>query len=372
MFEGILDNETARMEPLLLRLYDSHRIYALAKDRRAPARSELVGIVLDMFQAELSPREAELVTDVLTGLMGQAERDLRQALAERIAGSEKAPLRLVLHLANDEIEVADSILRNSPVLNDLDLIYIIKSQGPEYWRAIALRKLLSDQVMDLLAETEEPETVQNLADNAHITLTAHSMKIMAHMALEEETLAGSLIAREDIPKEIALRLYRFVGEELKREITDRFDINSEALDQELDKAVQDLSSPDKMLFAPSAHAIETARAAFNKKELDVQAMVKVLRRGDISMFVAQFSVYADLSPHMVIDILSQRYGQGLAVACKGLDIEKADFLTMFFLTQKVRNTSRIANKYDVSQALSCYERTTKKMALRLLENSKSK
>src|SRR3989339_1435189 len=73
VLNNIMDKETARVAPLLVRLYNTHRVYSLAKDKGTPARSELADIVLEMFETQLSPREAELVTDVLLGLLQQAE-----------------------------------------------------------------------------------------------------------------------------------------------------------------------------------------------------------------------------------------------------------------------------------------------------------
>ncbi len=370
MLESIMDKDAMRVTPLLVNLYDTHRVYELAKDKRAPARSELTGIVLELLNEELSPREVELVTDVLIGLMQQAEEDLRRALAETLADRDNVPLRLILHMANDEISIAGRVLKDSPVLGELDLIYIIKSQGPDYWRAVALRKILSDKVIDLLADTEEPVTAKNLIENKNINLTPHSMEVIAGMTLENETLAGPLLARDEIPREIAFRLYRYAGEQLKVEICERFEVDEGEIEKVIDKAVSGLSVSDSSSWLPSVGQLDAARTAFDHGRLGVPDMIDVLRRGDITEFVAGFSVFSKLDPEMVVEILSRRYGQGLAVACKGLNIEKSDFLTMYFLTQKVRKSSRIANRYDIAQALAFYERTGRENAVILLENSR--
>jgi uncharacterized protein (DUF2336 family) len=225
--------------------------------------------------------------------------------------------------------------------------------------------------MDLLADTEEPVTVQNLVENDCIRLSGHCVKSIARMALQNETLAGPLLCRDEVPKEIALRLYRFVGDELKSYISERFETDEGDIEMAIERVVDDIASQDKSMFMPSAQTITVAKAAYVKGKLGTQEMIDVLRRGDIPMFVAQFSIFAELTPGMVIDMLSQRYGQGLAIACKGTDIEKADFLTMYFLTQRVRKASRIANKHDSAQALAFYDRTSKEATLRLLENSRS-
>src|SRR5262245_34641947 len=124
-------DKSSGVTPILVRLYDSHKLYGLAKDKKPMARAELTSAVSDLLDMDLSPRESELIADVLIALMRQAEKDLRLALAERLSVSDKAPLRLILQISNDDIDIAAPVLRNSNVLGDLDLIYIIKSKSAE-------------------------------------------------------------------------------------------------------------------------------------------------------------------------------------------------------------------------------------------------
>ncbi|MCK6418949.1 MAG: hypothetical protein L6Q57_08470, partial [Alphaproteobacteria bacterium] len=106
---GFLD-KSSHVTPLLVKLYDSHKIYTLAHDKKPEARQELTKAVLELLDMDLNPREGELIADVLIALIRQAERDLRQALAERLCAMDNVPLRLVLHMANDEIDVARPVL----------------------------------------------------------------------------------------------------------------------------------------------------------------------------------------------------------------------------------------------------------------------
>lgn len=368
MIGSSTDKESDEMAPMLVRLYDTHKIYALAKDKSSPARSELACIVLDMFHADLSPQESEMVTDVLIGLIRQAEQDLRKALAERLSESDKVPLRLILHLANDDIYVAEEVLKNSPVLGDLDLMYIIKSQGPEYWQAIALRRILSDQVINLLIDLEEPVTSQNLAGNLNIKLTDHAMKMLVKLARDKKSIAQSLLKRDDVPKEIAMSLYEAVGEELKSYIVNRFSVNENEINNAIGSSVEGLISRDDInKHLPSEGVVVSAMLDRDKGVLNSQLMIGSLRKGDVSAFIAQFSVWSDVSTKTVIDMLVQRNGQGFAIACRALNVEKADFMTMFFLTQRVRSLNRVASKYDVSQAMASYDKVTPEAAAYLLE-----
>lgn len=157
----------AGVAPLLVELYDSHKLYKMAPDHNTQIRYELIDIVTDLFSAELSSSEKEIISDILIRLTREAEKDLRHALAKRLAEIEDVPLRLVLHIANDDIDVAEIVLKKSPVLGSIDLVYILKSHSEEYWRAIAKRKSLGEKVVKLLSETKDIVISFALAQSGH-------------------------------------------------------------------------------------------------------------------------------------------------------------------------------------------------------------
>ena len=190
-------DKSPEMTPLLVRLYESHKLYALVSDTQPEARAELTGLVAQLLRVELSGREQEILADVLIALLRQAERDLRQALSERLAVMDNVPLRLVLFLANDDIDIAAPMLRSSLVLSDLDLIYIIKSQGPAYWQAIAAREVLSAGVVDALADTRDAGTAVILAGNDRAVLTEYALQILSTMAQADENIARPLLSRPE-------------------------------------------------------------------------------------------------------------------------------------------------------------------------------
>ena len=103
------------------RLGDVGQLYDLARDKNPRARAELTHEIGSILEADVTDREGEMVADVLVELLRQAETDLRQALSEKLSLLDNVPLRLVLQLANDEIEIAQPVLTHSPVLGEFDL-----------------------------------------------------------------------------------------------------------------------------------------------------------------------------------------------------------------------------------------------------------
>ena len=369
---GFLD-KTSKVTPLLVRLYDSQRLGALAKDQQPIAKVELTSAICELLEMELSARESELVADVMIGLLRQAELDLRQALSERLAAIDNVPLRLVLQLAGDEISVATPILKKSKVLSDLDLIYIIKSQKAEYWQQIAQRQSLSDQVMNMLADTGDFYTALRLVENQKITLNEYVISALSDLAQESDVLAQPLLRRKEIPETIVQKLYQFVGKELKAYIEKEYGVTrdgiSSALDEVLLEMVDAADNDDE--FLPTSAMLNDAARQKEKGLLTSKLMLGALRRGQIRAFVAQFSKYVGLDVTYVLEILGQQSGQGLAVACRAVDIRKEDFISIYLLTNRVRGQGRMVELSDMGRAASYYIKLDRKMAQNILENSKN-
>lgn len=366
-------DKSSKMTPLLVKLYDSQKLHGLAKDNQPIAKAELTSAVAELFNMELSPREAELVADVLIELMRQAEKDLRQALAERLSIMENVPLRLVLQMANDEIDVAGCVLTKSKILSDLDLIYIIKAKGAEHWQSIAKRPVMSDQIINVLVDTQEEGTVETLLKNKKIKLTEHAIGVATEMACERDTLAKPLLQRDEATKEIAARLYHYVGEGIKAYIKENFEVD-ESVSEKIEEVIIELvdaadSSEDE--FMPSEKLLADAERFKQKGLLTMQLMLGTLRRGQIKSFIAQFSKYASLDPDVIISILNQSSGQGLAVLCRAYEVSKADFISIFLLTSRLRQVEKTVNLKDMTKAIEYYSRIKTGMAKDILKNSMS-
>ena len=106
--------------------------------------------------------------------------------------------------------------------------------------------------------------------------------------------------------------------------------------------------------------------------LTEKLMLSALQRGQIDAFVAQFSRFCALEPQVVIDMLKQKNGQGLAVACKALGVDKASFVSMFLLTNRVRNEGAMVDIKDMSRAVEYYNRVEADVAMDIMKNTSQK
>src|ERR1700728_418383 len=154
-------------------------LFELARDKTVAGRRALVATIGDLFFAQndvLSDREKALMTEILRQLIHDLEITVRRALADRLAEQPTAPPDLVRALANDAIEVAHPLLVNSQVLQDLELVEIIRNRTLEHQLAIAIRKSLSEQVAEALVETDNVDVIKTLLENHQAQISTKTME----------------------------------------------------------------------------------------------------------------------------------------------------------------------------------------------------
>ncbi|NQZ13629.1 MAG: DUF2336 domain-containing protein [Alphaproteobacteria bacterium] len=371
MYMNLLQN-SPEIGPLLVRLYDRHKLHNLTSSSGENTRAELATIMTDLLSMDLQPTESELITDVLIGLLNKAEVDLRSALADRLSTMGGVPLRMVLHLANDEIDVAESVLKDSEVLTDTDLIYIIRGKSNDHWQAIAERTEMSDGLIDALVDTKDLSTAITLSENKNIVLTKHAVNRFTHMSRHSDDLAKPFIMRNEVPNTVVTKLYQHVGIALKKFIRDEFAaVDLDAVDTAIDDVVFQASLPEGANLTPTVDLMIMAENMMEKGFLTPDVMIDGLRRGQVITFVAQFSVYCGLLEQTVREMLAQKSAQGLAIACKAMGIQKPEFVNMFLLTHRFRSSGeRVINKDELGLALKYYDKITERMAREILNESR--
>ncbi len=368
---SLLENSD-QAKGLLLKLNKTQQKYKTDSEERETINQELVDVMTGLIDIDLSVKEKGLITDLLLNLINQAEKDLRAAISERMAVVDNVPLNIALRLANDDIAIADPVLRKSKVLKDNNLVSIIKMHAEGHWRSIAFRDELSNVVLDSLVETGDVETARVLSENEKIHLTNYALNEFTKMAQHSENLAKPLLMRPEIPSALATCLYEFVGDELKSYIKTNFNSHAQATttsETVVDDIVFEMSEVAKSKYTPTAKMIAAAEVMYNKGLLDATAMIDNLRRGQLNNFIALMSVYAGLDAEVVEQILEQEDGQGLAVICRATHILKSEFINMYLLTHRMRSSS-VVDQRHLHKALSYYDKTTQEMATYILNQSR--
>lgn len=355
---------------LLINFYDKHKMYNLTGGHEDGSRSELASIMAELASLDLPATEKEIITESLMSIISRAEHNLRHAIAQKMSVQDNAPLRLILNLVSDDIEIATPVLKYSSVLNDTDLLYIVKAQSKEYWQVIAERKNISSLLINALADTRDYLTTKTLINNKNCELTDHALRVFSVMAEDYENLTKPLLERKEMTTTLIKEIYNFVGYELKNYINANFDLEtSENFDISLKDISKEIIENVVSKFNVTNSMIEEAETLCRNDLLTAQEMVNYLKRGQVSTFIACFTVYCAIPLNVAEKMLRQEKGQGLAIACKAMNISKADFINIYLLTSRLRENNIIQHS-QLNSAIKYYETVEQTMAEDILASSR--
>jgi len=177
-------------------------LIGLARQKSQAGRNSIFETVQDLFLQKkdgLSERERTLMSDILRQLIHQVEISVRKDVATRLAKRNDAPKELVLVLANDEIEVAHSLLVNSMVLHDADLIELVRHRAQAHQLAIAMRQSLSEEVSQSLADTGDIGVITKLIENEDAKISESLLDYLVAQSKTVDSFQNPLISRRDLP-----------------------------------------------------------------------------------------------------------------------------------------------------------------------------
>ena len=156
-----------------------------------------------------------LFENILARLMSNLDISKKIAIAEQIATSHEAPIKVVLYLALEPIEVAESILIHSPILSDDDLLVVIRIRGNKHMIAIATRENLSAKVSAALVKVGDETVWVPLIENNNATISTKSFRQLSEHASDSEVVFVTLLSRPDIPDYILRKIILDGGEEIR-------------------------------------------------------------------------------------------------------------------------------------------------------------
>lgn len=337
-------------------ILDPRQLLQLAQDTTEGGRYRLANAVSQFFdEKNLNETEQHLAGSILLNLIRQAERDLREALAERLAVQDNIPSEVVVFLANDTISVAKPVLQHSPILKDVDLIYIIASKGEDHWRAIAGRDQVSPMVADRLIDTGDPQTVMNLIDNQRAHLQKNCIKKIIKVSLKSEELQAPLLRRPEIDSDLAVDLYMCVSQALKRDLAQRFQMSAAAIEAATDNLLEELTLSAKGARHTTPEMNVLARRFKEKGDITSDMMIRTLRRGQFGFFIALFAQRIDFTPEAVVKLMEKEGGKAFALACRSIGMMKSEFASIFLLSRGIRSGDKIVDQRELAMALKYYD-----------------
>jgi uncharacterized protein (DUF2336 family) len=231
------------------------RLVRLASSRTPADRDRLLLALTELCESgrDAAGRAAtqDMLSSIFMSLMVDAERDMRRRLAEKLANAEWAPPALINVLALDEIEIARPIIAASPVLHDEDLMRLLVEATIEHQIEVARRPHLANPVVAAILRQAEPAVLTALAGNPTAEVEDEDMRTLVAEARRIATLREPLAQHPRLTSDLALQLYVWLGQAMRQSLSERFRLDSGALERALAETVAEahggVRAPDEGL-----------------------------------------------------------------------------------------------------------------------------
>ncbi len=349
-----------RRPPMLDRIHAQWpNLLALAHTPTEEARAQLASSLVDLFFAEdinLNAREETLVNELLQSLLGASSHTARQELARQFAGCLRLPHTTALSLAREPLDVARPLLINSEVLTDEDLIHLASEQGRDHAEAIAQRAAISEAVADALVVTGDLGVMQMVVENLGAHLSERAIDILVEASRLTATLHRPLLTRPEMTASKASLLYWWVSQDLRRYTLQKFGLSSGQLDETLRQSIDDLlrdhavERQDDTAMAAVANWLEERRA------ITPRLLPQLLRLGYFRLFLIVLSRLSHLPMPIIESVVEEPGGRMLAALCRSMNLDKANFISLFLLARGARPDDHIVHPRELSQALVAWDR----------------
>lgn len=323
-------------------------LLALARDPSPDARQRLLLGVIALCDA--SPPDGELspvLGEIFLSLAKQAEREVRRALAERLAGADWAPAALVNLLALDEIEIARPVILSSPILQDDDLLRVLIEASLEHQIAVARRPRISGRVADAVIDRGEPAVLAALATNRTAEVSAEGLRRLVEHSRRIAALRGPLIRHPRLTQALAQEMYHWLGDALRQSIVARFEVDEPRLGAAVYDAVEGVLRPAgrSSVDTPEREEMERRLAAklHAAGQLRAGVVVRAARERRLSLFVHGLAMIGGFTVAQVRGALAAPTPEPLFYACVAIDIDRAVF------------PSLLADLRDMNQGLPGHE-----------------
>ncbi len=320
-------------------------LLTLARNPSTEARATLASGLYDLSRAsaDLPSEERTLAADIVLEIFKSAAPSVRRQLSERVALDPQAPKSLILALAHDEIAIAFPVLIESPVLDEADLLDVLRTSPPEHRLGLLQRETLSEAVAAAVVDARDPQTMRWLIENLGAKIPLPAMETLVEASRAETGLQQPLVNRSDLPPALAAKMYAFVPDDLRHQLVAQHKLkpSAQALGA-VAPAPGKTSSP-----AADARALAVAQELRRTGALTIDLLVKTIRAGKIIEFEAMLARFSHISLAASRQILSSPTGEALAVVLKAQGVAKGTFATIFILTRKAREPGT-----DLSTALA--------------------
>jgi len=191
----------------------------LLSESSSDIRAELADKVASNLAAlNLAPAEIKVALDIVRILARDVEEKVRASISRGLRHSEHLPHDVARKLADDVDAVALPLLTASLILTDEDLIKLVRGGSASKQEAIASRPNLTEPVSEALITHAEEPIVVVLMGNLSASIGEQTLHRAIARFGDSDRTKQAMVARPNLPINIAERLVALVSEELQQHL----------------------------------------------------------------------------------------------------------------------------------------------------------
>jgi hypothetical protein len=316
-------------------------------------RTETLRKVTDLFVGNAPNYNEEqvlLFDNVIGRLAEDSDVSAKAELSERLAAIENAPINVVARLAADDlIDVAGPVLKNSNRLNEVQLAGLAATKGKRHLLAIAGRQDLSEQVTDALLTRGDQQVARSVASNASASVSETGYDALADIAANDASFAESLVLRKDIPHRHFRTLVALAPQAVQRRLAATNPRLAERIRQAIIEAEQDAPKAVERDYAP---AIAVVGAMAKQGTLTDEGVLAFAKDAQFEQTVVALSALAELSIDAAARLFTSEPTDTVLIVAKAVGLTWPTAKCLLLL----RTTGRSASPGDLESAKSNFVR----------------
>lgn len=267
----------------------------LEHDRSPEARADTATRVAQVFAGEeVSEQAREIALDIIERLARDVEMQVRRAVSEQLKHCPFLPAAIARQLAHDVESVAVPMIRYSTVLDDAELVAIIRDGNPAKQLAVAERATVSPTVSKALVETRRREVVGTLLANHGAEIAEQSYRAVLDDHGDDRTIQNLLVDRPALPIGVTAQLIDRVASALRERLIARHGFPPVMVDAIVDQGRERVLAEQAGSLTLPAEMDFLVQRLKSRGALSTTFALRALANGDLHLFEATMACHAGI------------------------------------------------------------------------------
>ena len=309
--------------------------------------------------------------DVLSQLINKIEREAIVQLSRTVAPVTKAPPALTRKLSrDDDIAISGPVLRQSPLLNDADLIEIAQTKSQQHLEAIAGRRQVSEKVSDVLIDRGNTDVLTTVAGNFGARFSPNGYKALLGKAEDQADIAMAVVMRSDLSPEMFRKLVGRAATAVQQRL---LTIANPAVKERLQNVLQDISLQRRRDAGGGNAKLDVHRPteiqSLDRSKLKSE-LLTYANTGRLAEAATALGLISGVPTETIRRLITQRETEALLIVCKAGEVGWSTVKALLNLSAMTHGAAK-ANPLDYLDQYTKMTVDSAKRVIRFLNARKS-